>query len=54
MPPNPGHLPPNLTRADLQFANGRTYRNVERLDELRWSVTGGSSDIVRWQACRGK
>lgn len=40
---------PNLTRADIQFANGRTYRNVDRLDELRWTIAGSSSDIVKYQ-----
>lgn len=49
MPPNPGHLPPNVPRADLKFRNGHIYRNVERLDQLRWSITGASSDITHWQ-----
>ena len=49
MPINTGLRPSNLIRADLKFRNGHTFRNVDRLDELRWTVLGASSDIERWQ-----
>lgn len=48
MPRNTG-TKPDIERADLMFRNGHTFRNVDRLDELRWTVLGASSDIERWQ-----
>jgi hypothetical protein len=54
MPPNPGHLPPSLTRADLKFRNGHVFHDVDRLDELRWTIAGVSSDITDYRAPRGK
>lgn len=55
MPPNPGRIPHDLThRTDLRFRNKHVCRNVERAEDLRWSILGASSDITDYQPSRGK